>query len=80
MIFHHQPPYHAYWLQIPIVRDFPDGPGAKNLPCLIHADVWQKPTQYCKAIILQFKINKQCLNENKKTWTTGGWSLLDGSE
>ena len=22
---------------------------------LIHADVWQKPTQYCKAIILQFK-------------------------
>ena len=25
---------------------------------LIHADVWQKPTQYCKAIILQSKINK----------------------
>ena len=25
---------------------------------LIHADVWQKPTQYCKAIILQLKINK----------------------
>ena len=24
---------------------------------LIHADVWQKPTQYCKAIILQLKIN-----------------------
>ena len=24
---------------------------------LIHVDVWQKPTQYCKAIILQFKIN-----------------------
>ena len=23
---------------------------------LIHADVWQKPTQYCKAIILQLKI------------------------
>ena len=22
---------------------------------LIHVDVWQKPTQYCKAIILQFK-------------------------
>ena len=21
-------------------------------------DVWQKPIQYCKAIILQFKINK----------------------
>ena len=24
---------------------------------LIHADVWQKPTEYCKAIILQLKIN-----------------------
>ena len=25
---------------------------------LNHVDVWQKPTQYCKAIILQLKINK----------------------
>ena len=25
---------------------------------LIHVDVWQKPTQCCKAIILQVKINK----------------------
>ena len=24
---------------------------------LIHVDVWQKPTQYCKTIILQLKIN-----------------------
>ena len=24
---------------------------------LIHVVVWQKPTQYCKAIILQSKIN-----------------------
>ena len=24
---------------------------------LIHVDVWQKPEQYCKAIILQLKIN-----------------------
>ena len=24
---------------------------------VIHVDVWQKPTQYCKAIILQLKIN-----------------------
>ena len=24
---------------------------------LIHVDVWQKPTQNCKAIILQLKIN-----------------------
>ena len=23
----------------------------------LHADVWQKPTQYCKAITLQRKIN-----------------------
>ena len=27
-------------------------------PWLIHVDVWQKPTQYCKAMILQLKINK----------------------
>ena len=26
--------------------------------CLIHVDVWQKPIQLCKAIILQLKINK----------------------
>ena len=25
---------------------------------LCHVDIWQKPTQYCKAIILQLKINK----------------------
>ena len=25
---------------------------------LIHVDVWQKPNQYCKAIILQLKINE----------------------
>ena len=24
---------------------------------LIHVDVWQEPTQYCKAIILQLKIH-----------------------
>ena len=24
----------------------------------IHADVWQKPTEYCKAIIFQLQINK----------------------
>ena len=26
-------------------------------PWLIHVDIWQKPTQYCKAIIIQLKIN-----------------------
>ena len=32
---------------------------------LIHVDVWRKPTQYCKAFILQLKINK--LNYKKQT-------------
>ena len=27
--------------------------------CPIHADVWQKPTQYCKAIIFQLKIKRR---------------------
>ena len=31
--------------------------GAYVYHWLIHADVWQKPTQYCKAIILQLKIS-----------------------
>ena len=31
---------------------------------LIHVDMWQKPTQHCKTIILQLKTNK-FLNENK---------------
>ena len=31
--------------------------GTHIYPWLIHADIWQKPTQYCKAIILQLKIN-----------------------
>ena len=25
---------------------------------LIHVDIWQKPAQYCKGIILQLNINK----------------------
>ena len=38
----------------------------KNLGmiCLIHTDVWQKLTQYCKAIILQSKII--CFKKCKK--------------
>ena len=35
---------------------------------LMHVDVWQKPIQYCKAIILPLKINK--LRENKQTKKT----------
>ena len=32
--------------------------GAYIFLWLIHGDVWQKPTQYCKTIILQLKIAK----------------------
>ena len=32
---------------------------------LIHVDVWQKPTQYCKEIILQLKINKFNLKKKR---------------
>ena len=30
---------------------------------LIHVDVWQKPTQYCKTIMLQLKIDKEKKNK-----------------
>ena len=33
---------------------------------LIHGDVWQKPTQYCEAIILQLKINFRKIFKGKK--------------
>ena len=32
---------------------------------LIHADVWQKSTQYCRVIILQLKIKKLILKKEK---------------
>ena len=39
---------------------------------LTHVDIWQKPTQYCKAIILQLKINKSpkttTIATKKKLW------------
>jgi len=46
---------------------------------LIHADVWQKPSQYCKVIILYLKIHmkykeislaqlKGIGSNRKKTW------------
>ena len=34
---------------------------------LIHADVWQRPAQYCKVIIFQFKINKNFFKKEKNT-------------
>ena len=33
---------------------------------LIHVDVWQKPTHYCKAITLQLKINKFKFKKKKE--------------
>ena len=32
----------------------------------IHADAWQKPTQYCKAIILQLNVNLSVKKIGKK--------------
>ena len=32
--------------------------GTYVYPGLIHGNVWQKPTQFCKAIILQLKKKK----------------------
>ena len=43
---------------------------------LIHVDLWQKPTQYCKAIILQLKILKSQMLFTKthlKIMTQDGW-------
>ena len=31
--------------------------GDKYILWLMHIDVWQKPTQHCKVIILQLKMN-----------------------
>ena len=38
---------------------------------LIHVDVWQKPTQYYKAIILQLKINKLGKKKEEKILLQG---------
>ena len=48
-------------------REFQDG--GDVYPWLIHADVWQKPTQYWKAIIFQLKILKiLCLISGWDEW------------
>ena len=44
--------------------------GAYAYLWLIHIDVWQKPTLYCKAIILHLKINLKIAQEKKKTVNT----------
>ena len=40
---------------------------------LIRVNVWQKPTQNCKAIILQLKINKFFLNILGRWDELGNW-------
>ena len=35
---------------------------------LIHVDVWQKPKQYCKAIILQLKYKNKEKRKEKKNF------------
>ena len=51
---------------------------------LIHVGVWQKPTQYCKAIILQLKINtfekmsKMCEAVSPRGRQAGGACKGDG--
>ena len=45
-------------------------------PLLVHVDIWQKLTQYCKAIIPRLKINKLKKKFFKVKKTKGkGWSL-----
>ena len=43
---------------------------------LIHVNAWKKPTQYCKAIILQLKINKFLKTATKDK--EGCWTLKKG--
>ena len=46
-----------------------DGVGG-CIPVLIHVDIWKKPAQYCKAIILELKIkiSRLSLKKNKKIY------------
>ena len=43
---------------------------------LIHVDVWQKPTQYCKAITFQLKINKLKKSEVDSFCLRDSWYLM----
>ena len=42
--------------------------GAHVCLWLINVDIWQKPTQYCKAILFQLKVNT-FLKEMQKSFT-----------
>ena len=46
-------------------REVPEG----EYLWLMHADVWQKPRQYCKAIILQLKMHYSFKKYNTITHT-----------
>ena len=35
------------------------GWGARVHPWQVHVDIWQKPAQYCKVVILQLKLIKK---------------------
>ena len=56
--------------------------------CPIHADVWQKPTQYCKAIIFRLKIKRRSAPSGPGTLLCflpsippqGGWREPSGPE
>ena len=43
---------------------------------LIHVDVWQKPTQFCKAIILQLK--NKLIKKKRKQKKTGNYLRVQG--
>ena len=56
---------------------------------LIHVHEWQKPTQHCKASILQLKINTFIYKKNNGSWEFSEvleesvqekWSLENGSQ
>jgi len=42
---------------------------------LIHVEVWQKPTQFCKAIMLQLKKLKLKKNDGRRRCITGNTTL-----
>ena len=54
--------------------------GAYVYPWLIHVDVWQKATLYCKAIILQLQINKfkfkERIRKKKRVGSSTAFSIL----
>ena len=52
------------WDEVRGGREVHEG-GASVCLWLIHIDVWQKPTQYCKTIILKLKMNS--LKKRKKS-------------